>query len=163
MQRTGVNRTTIDAFNDSENFQNLPDQRELKCYMLCQLEAMSMIEPELARIDPAGVFENLEPLKPEHQDIFIRMGLKCMALKVPPNNDRCQAAYNWSVCLKKGDIHVSVSLIFRIHVKRTNDFCYFSITFYFEINGVDNKTQDFLCYSLLVYICIYIINNILSA
>lgn len=66
-----------------------------------------MIHTDVAKIDALGVFDNLEPLKSEHQDIFIRMGLKCLKSKVPADGDRCETAYNWNVCLKKGDIHVS--------------------------------------------------------
>lgn len=106
-RETGVNRTIIDLFNDSEDFGHLPDDHPLKCYMLCQLEAMDMIYPDVPKIDIVGVFDNLEPLKAEHQDIFIRMGMRCLRTKFPADVDRCEVAYSWNVCLKRGDIDVS--------------------------------------------------------
>lgn len=110
-REANVTQATIDAFNDIEDFLNLPDDRTLKCYMLCQMEAMDMIQSNEPKLNIPGVFDNLEPLKPEHQIVFIRMGLKCLNLKLPADNDRCEAAYRWNVCLKKGDIHVSLPSI----------------------------------------------------
>lgn len=105
-----VTQESINKFNDGEDFSKLPDDRPLKCYMLCQLLHMEMMEPDVPMIKMEIAVENIGVFSEEEKDIFLNMGKKCTRLKTPKSKDSCDMAYEFNKCMKKGDINVSSGL-----------------------------------------------------
>lgn len=108
MKQSGVTQSFIDAFNDGEDFHTLPTDDSLKCYMKCQMEKMDMLYPDIAKVHSGHVIENISIFKPHEQDIFIKMGSKCLRGPARPDGDRCEVAYQFQLCMKRNDIKVCV-------------------------------------------------------
>lgn len=106
-KESGADQSMIDKFSDAEDLDNLPANRELKCYLYCQYREMEMMDSEQPVIKFDILMENIEVLRPEATQIFLNMGKKCRRLKFK-TTDLCEVAYIFNVCLKKGDIDVSV-------------------------------------------------------
>lgn len=99
---SAVTQDMIDSFNENEGFDNLPTNRELKCYMFCQMEQMEFMVKDVPSVDLSIVAESIEIFTREEQDIFLNMGRKCSKIKIK-SKDVCDVAYEFNVCLKKGD------------------------------------------------------------
>lgn len=105
-EESQVTQESIDKFNNGEDFNNLPTDRPLKCYMLCQMVQMEMIDPSTATLQFDIVVENIGVFTEEEKDLFLKMGKKCTRLKSKTKNAG-DLAYDFNKCLKKGDINVS--------------------------------------------------------
>lgn len=108
LTESGVSQTIIDAFNEKEDFDNIPNNRELKCYMFCQMREMEFVKDDIFSIDMAAVAETVIIFSRQDQDKFLHMGRKCHRLKVK-SKDFCDLAYEFNICLKKGDNIVSIN------------------------------------------------------
>lgn len=107
---SNVTQESIDKFNDGEDFDNLPDDRPLKCFMMCQMVHMEMLDPLIPAVRFETVIENISIFTDEDRDIFVKMGRKCTKLR-NKTKDACELAYLMNKCLKKGDINVSCNQI----------------------------------------------------
>lgn len=107
-ETSGVTQSLIDEFNDGEDFKKLPKDKSLKCYMKCQMEKMEMLYPDIAKVHSGHVIENIYIFKPHEQDIFLRMGNKCLGGPPRADGDRCEVAYQFQLCMKRADINVSI-------------------------------------------------------
>lgn len=97
----------IDQFNDAEDFSKLPEDQSLKCYMYCQFRQMDMMDPDIPDMRFDVMAQNVEILQKWEQEIFLKMGRKCLRVR-PKKKEVCEVAYAFNVCLKRGDIDVSL-------------------------------------------------------
>lgn len=104
-EESQVTQESIDGFNNGEDFNKLPDDRALKCYMLCQMLEMEMMEPGVPTVKMDIVVENIRTFSDRDKDIFLNMGKRCTRLK-SKTKDSCDMAYDFNKCTKKGDINV---------------------------------------------------------
>lgn len=105
-EESQVTQESIDKFNDGEDFDKLPDDQPLKCYMRCQMVFMEMMDPERAFIKHDTVVENIHAFSDRDKDIFLNMGKGCTRVK-SKLKEACDLAYVWNKCMKKADINVS--------------------------------------------------------
>lgn len=106
-EESQVTQESINGFNDGEDFDKLPNDRPLKCYMLCQMLHMEMMEPNSATLKIDNAVENIHAFSGRDKDIFLNMTKRCTRLK-SKTKDSCDLAYDFNKCMKKGDINVSI-------------------------------------------------------
>lgn len=118
IRESGVTPELIQEFSDSEDLEHLPDDHSLKCYIYCQYRNMEMMDTEHPVIQMDILLENIGPgvMKPEHSQFFLNMGKKCFRIKTK-TTDLCEVAYLFNVCLKKGDIDVSLMSLFYYNIE----------------------------------------------
>lgn len=104
-EESQVTQESIDGFNDGEDFNKLPDDRALKCYMLCQMLKMEMMDPGVPTVKFDTVIENIGIFSDRDKDIFLNMGKRCTRPK-SKTKDSCDMAYEFNKCMKKADINV---------------------------------------------------------
>lgn len=109
-EESQVTQESIDKFNEGEDFNILPDDRPLKCYMHCQLLHMEMMQPGIPFVQMDTVLENIAIFDDRQKDIFLNMGKRCTRLKTK-TKDSCDMAYEFNKCMKKGDVNVSPILL----------------------------------------------------
>lgn len=109
-EESKVTQESIDKFNEGEDFDKLPNDRPLKCYMRCQMINMEMMEPNASIIKSNNILENTHGFSDRDRDIFIKMGVKCIQMK-DKKKEACDLAYEWNKCMKRGDINVRSILV----------------------------------------------------
>lgn len=83
----------------STSMDNLPDSRELKCYLNCILVELGFIKAGNVELDRAKVSQSLKLFTKEEQMKFGKMIKGCKpTLK---DNDVCDYIYQFHLCMKK--------------------------------------------------------------
>lgn len=113
-EESQVTQESIDRFNEGEDLNNLPDDRPLKCYMLCQMLHMEMMRPGIPLVQMDTVMENIAIFNERQKDIFLNMGKRCTRLKTK-SKDSCDMAYDFNKCMKRGDVNVS-TVFLKLHI-----------------------------------------------
>lgn len=88
----------------STNFDQLPDDRSIKCYLHCMMLESGLMQPNSTAINFARLIDAINLMEKPEQDIYLKMGRKCNK----KNKDVCEMIYQLNVCVKQNDNEVSV-------------------------------------------------------
>lgn len=97
-QQFNVDARTITQFEEASDFKTLPDDRSLKCFMLCSFQAYGFIVPNNTRLQFGKLFDTIAQLEYEQRSIFLKMASGCTKLR---SKDLCEAAYEINLCMKR--------------------------------------------------------------
>lgn len=89
----------LEEFELSADFDHLPDDRSIKCYMHCTLLEFGFMKPESQIIDPTRFIEAINLMQVSEQNIYLNMTKKCNR----KNKDLCEMVYRINVCMKRND------------------------------------------------------------
>lgn len=81
----------------SVSLNNLPNSREVKCFMYCLLVGFEIVENGTTTFNSIKPIETVNLMTKEQQKRTLRMGRKCLV----KNNDLCEMAFQMSLCGKK--------------------------------------------------------------
>lgn len=87
------------------DFKNLPNSKELKCYMYCYMVACHVFKPDSIRLNTIFLMEQIEKLPRYIQDILFTMGRGCIR-RIVHLKDPYEIAYAMNVCSKENDNEV---------------------------------------------------------
>ncbi|XP_049532400.1 general odorant-binding protein 83a-like [Anopheles darlingi] len=90
---TGVSVAAVKRFSDEDVFE---DDQKLKCYMECMFRVSNLTDSK----GEVHLGKLLETIKPEFEDLALRMGAKCMKTK---GKDLCERAFWYHKCWKMSD------------------------------------------------------------
>ncbi len=91
----------LEEFEASTDFDNLPNDRSIKCFLACMYQEFKFLVPG-AKSFQFGYFVGIVgQMKDFEREIFLKMGSGCQ--KTSRAKDRCEAAYNYNVCMKRND------------------------------------------------------------
>lgn len=86
----------IQRFEWTTDFKNLPDSRELKCYLHCLFVKFHLMNEQNSTMDFIYFLEFVNQLTREEQNIYLKMRRKCGK----KYKDPCEMAYYFNLCLK---------------------------------------------------------------
>lgn len=120
--KCNVDLNEVRYFEVTTDFKNLPNSRELKCYMHCFMLACEIFKPDSPRLNTVQIMEQMEKLPKYAQDILFGMGRGCIR-RIVHLRDPYEVAYTLNVCSKENDNEVGayvqsirvVAVIFQIH------------------------------------------------
>ncbi|XP_035772568.1 general odorant-binding protein 83a-like [Anopheles albimanus] len=90
---TGVSVAAIKRFSDQDIFE---DDQKLKCFMECMFRVSNLTDAK----GEVHLGKLLDTIKPEYEDLALRMGAKCMKAK---GKDLCERAFWYHKCWKTAD------------------------------------------------------------
>lgn len=94
----------IRRFSDTDDLNNLPRDRELKCYMDCLLISSEMRSENSTSFNYVNIIEAMNRMPTYSQKILLHMSRGCIKFK--KSQDGCENAYTLNVCLKTNDKEV---------------------------------------------------------
>lgn len=77
--------------------EDLPNSRELKCYLYCLLVGFGLIKANTTTLDPIKFLEVMDHMTTAEQNRFYKLGGGCFKKK----KDLCEFAYQMSLCSKR--------------------------------------------------------------
>lgn len=89
----------LEEFELSSDFDHLPDDRSIKCYMHCLLLESGFMKPQSQIIDPSVFIDVLNLMEVSEQNTYLKMFKKCNR----KNKDLCEMVYQINVCMKRND------------------------------------------------------------
>lgn len=84
----------------SDDFDHLPDDRSIKCFMHCQFIEYGIMKPDSPVMDWTHFVGVMNEMEPHEQTTFLKMGKKCNKVK---SKDLCELVYQFQLCIKKND------------------------------------------------------------
>lgn len=111
--RCHINDTKeIESFERSENFQNLPNSSELRCYLHCNMIESGILEPGSVKMNISKMVDVLtdDRLSLEQRSIIMGLGKGCLQ-KTKKYKDPIEFSYQLAVCAKQNDNEVLLSLM----------------------------------------------------
>lgn len=111
------NLDEVKRFEMTTDFKNLPNSKELKCYMYCFMMACKVFKSDTMRLNTVFLMEQIEKLPRYQQDILFGMGRGCIR-RILNIRDPVEIAYTLNVCSKENDNEVGV-IIFQERKKQT--------------------------------------------
>ncbi|XP_037046033.1 uncharacterized protein LOC119081337 [Bradysia coprophila] len=93
-----IDARTLIEFEESSDLNNLPNDRSLKCYMLCTYKAFKLIVPESTKLQVVELFGTISNLDYDARTIYLKMTSGCSKIR---SKDLCEAVYIMNVCMKK--------------------------------------------------------------
>lgn len=102
-----VDLSEVRYFEMTTDLKNLPNSKELKCYMYCFMVACRVFKPDSWRLNTIYLMEQIEKLPKYAQDILFGMGRGCIR-RIVNLRDPYEIAYTMNVCSKENDNEVSV-------------------------------------------------------
>lgn len=100
-----VNLDEVKRFELTTDLTNLPNSKELKCYLHCFMSACLVFTPNSLRLNVVFMMEQIEKLPRYQQDILFGMGRGCIR-RTMHLKDRVEIAYVLNVCSKENDNEV---------------------------------------------------------
>ncbi len=100
MNETKVDIKELERFELSTSFDNLPDDRSIKCYMSCLYVEFGFIVEGSSSLQLMTFIGLMGEMKDFERDIYLKMGRGCGKLK---SKDWCEAIYAINLCWKKND------------------------------------------------------------
>lgn len=89
----------------------LPDNRELKCYLRCIFIASQMMDEASGMFNVSTMYKMAKDLGDKPSKIILRMSRGCFkAVEEIP--DACEKSYHYHRCMKMNDLKVGVWQIF---------------------------------------------------
>lgn len=99
---SNVDPSQIEKFEKTRDLKNLPDSRELRCYMYCLLRQWGYMKEGSSDTHPEALLEFLERIQPHEFDRYTAMNKKCgNKIKEP-----CDKAYALNKCWKSNSPEV---------------------------------------------------------
>lgn len=104
--RCQVNPDEVKRFEASNDFNNLPSSKELRCFLHCNMVESGVLEPDSVRLNITKTMDLYMQLPKEDQVILSGMGRGCMQ-KTRRIKDPYEFAYQINVCAKQNDNEVT--------------------------------------------------------
>ncbi|XP_055312781.1 uncharacterized protein LOC129574601 [Sitodiplosis mosellana] len=101
-QCPGSTKAEMELFEKTTDLQNLPNSRELKCYMHCCLVESRTILPNSTRLNMENMMVVMEKLRKEDVDILLRLSRGCIK-RTMNVRDPWEYAYILNTCAKLND------------------------------------------------------------
>lgn len=100
-----VDLDEVKRFELTTDFKNLPNSKELKCYMQCFMMACKVFKPDSIRLNTVYLMEQIEKLPKYQQEIVFGLGRGCIR-RIINIRDPFELAYTMNVCSKENDNEV---------------------------------------------------------
>lgn len=100
--KSGVTRKEVEEFELTEDFEHLPDSKELKMFLRCSGEVSEIVDPKSNKVLLSKIGEFFADLPREKQEIYVNMGKGCIR-KAKLEKDLLEFTYVTSVCAKMND------------------------------------------------------------
>lgn len=104
-EKCNIDLDEVRRFELTTDFKNLPNSKELKCYMYCYMLACQAFKPDSLRLNTIFLMEQIEKLPKYVQDILFAMGRGCIR-RIVHLRDPYEIAYTMNVCAKENDNEV---------------------------------------------------------
>lgn len=81
----------------SQTMDNLPDSREMKCYLHCLLVELRIMKENSTTIEPTEFLGILNQMTTDEQNKYLKLTKKCNK----KNKDLCEMVYQMNLCSKR--------------------------------------------------------------
>lgn len=89
----------LKEFELTTDFDNLPADRSLKCYLYCLMIEFEFMKPDSPAVDLTKFVGIMNDMETFEQNTYLRMFKKCNK----KYKDMCEMIYQMNVCAKKND------------------------------------------------------------
>lgn len=97
----------IRIFTDSDDFDHLPNDRKLKCYMRCLFIVANMMDELTGAFSLANILKYVMDLPENVIKIVLKMESGCLR-KSSKISDACEKSFVFNTCMKRNDAKVCV-------------------------------------------------------
>lgn len=94
-------------FESTRDLDNLPNSKQLKCYIHCTYVEFQLIKPNGTKFDFSRFLEVMAKMDPEDANKYYIMGKGC-AKKLKPIKDSIEYVYQYHVCQKTNSLEVII-------------------------------------------------------
>lgn len=105
MEKSKPNVDDLKKFETTDNFDNLPNTKEVRDYFLCLLNEARIIKPNSSKLELSEFMGLVAKMKDEDIDKYHRLIKGCPS-KVHSISDPIEVAYQLMVCQKRNAIDV---------------------------------------------------------
>lgn len=84
-------------FEYSNSLENLPNDRNIKCYVRCLFVKFGLFEENSTVLQPVKFLEAMNEMTIDEQNRYLKMGKKC----IKKNKDLCEMGFQQVLCYKK--------------------------------------------------------------
>ncbi|KAG4076091.1 hypothetical protein HA402_011437 [Bradysia odoriphaga] len=94
-----IDARTIIEFEDSSDLNDLPNDRSLKCFLLCTYNAFKLVVPDSTKLQVVELLGAISKMEYDDRTSYLKMTSGCKLR----SKDLCEAVYQLNVCMKKNN------------------------------------------------------------